>query len=127
MTTNARPDLRQFARGFFLGAPDEENPLGTFTEFDETDEKQHRHPGTSLGFKQGLVGGLIEPLHFMEFYQKELDPDHDDNFWDIYGNEESRMIEPVVVNLRASVILGHEVCGNVFFIPRQWRNEDEKN
>lgn len=127
MTTNARPNLRQFARGFHLGEPDEENPLGTHREFDETDEKMMRDSRTSLGFMQGLVGGLIEPLHYLKFYSQEpLGDDHEEFFWDVYGNEESRLVNSPVINMRASVILGHEICGNVFFIPRKWRAEDER-
>jgi hypothetical protein len=125
MTAKQRPDLRQFTRGFHLGAPNEEHPLGTFTEFDAEDEIKHRHPGTSLGFKQGLVGGLIEPLHFVDYYKlNELSDDHDEYFWDVYGFEEARLIEQPV-NIRASAILGHEIAGDVIFIPRSWRLEDK--
>ena len=121
MTDKAPIDLRQFSRGFKLAAPDEENPLGQFIEFDASDEIQHRHTGTSLGFKQALVGGLIEPLHYRQYYSGAVPADHDENYWDIYGDEEARMKEPNVVNLRATIILGHEIIGDVIFIPRGWR------
>ena len=119
-------DLRQFERGFKLSTPTSENSLGDFIEFDEVDEAQHRHTGTSLGFKQALVGGNIEPLHFAEFYKSELDTDHEEFFWDIYGNEDGAYQyddgNPPTVNLRATVILGHEVFGNIIFVPRSWRS-----
>jgi len=125
MGHNRLPNIRQFERGFLVTPADEENPLGTFVEFDAEDEIKHRHTGTSLKFKQALVGGYIEPLHFVEYYNQDLPDDHEEFFWDIYGDEEARMKGDPVVNLRASTILGHEIYGNVIFIPRAWRLEDE--
>ena len=130
MGHNRLPNIRQFERGFLVTPADEENPLGTFVEFDQVDELQHRHSGTSLKFKQALVGGLIEPLHFVEYYDTpNLPDDHEDYFWDIYGNEDARYQyndeDPPRINMRASAMLGHEVYGNIIFIPRAWRLEDE--
>lgn len=130
MTMKRLPNIRQFERGFHITAPTEEHPLGTFTEFEQQDEIQHRHPGTSLKFKQALVGGNIEPLHFIEFYKSELDPDHEEFFWDIYGNEDGSYQyddgNPPTVNMRASAILGHEVFGSIIFVPRAWRDERDE-
>ena len=147
------PNLRQFERGFLVTPANEDNPLGTFVEFDQVDEHQHRHSGTSLKFKQALVGGNIEPLHFVEYYGMSthdlgmdrhrqrgwltsqarpiatLPDDHEENFWDIYGNEDAAYQyndeDPPRINMRASAMLGHEVYGNIIFIPRSWRLEDE--
>jgi hypothetical protein len=121
------PNLRQFERGFHVTAATEEHPLGQFIEFTEEDEIKHRHPGTSLGYKQALVGGYIEVLHFMHFYRasEPLEADDEENYWDVYGDEEARIKGDPVANLRASAILGHEVMGDVIFIPRAWRLQDE--
>tara|TARA_R100000781_G_scaffold80070_1_gene49444 strand:- start:777 stop:1169 length:393 start_codon:yes stop_codon:yes gene_type:complete len=123
------PNIRQFERGFLVTPANEDNPLGTFVEFDQVDEHQHRHSGTSLKFKQALVGGNIEPLHFAEYYRGSLSDDHEDYFWDIYGNEDASFQyndeDPPRVNMRASTMLGYEVYGNIIFVPRSWRLEDE--
>lgn len=120
--------MRQFSRGFRVTPADEENPLGTFVEFTDEDVVKLRHSGTSLPFKQALVDGYIEVLHFVEFHKfyDDLDEDHDEFFWDIYGDEEARLKGDPLPNLRASAILGHEVYGAVIFVPRQWRIEDER-
>lgn len=107
------PETFTTLRAFVVYPRDPEHPYEQYREFTEAEIKAVRdREGDALRVLQGMVGGLIQPVWFLD---ENLDQE-----WTVYVNEEGLLLQ-LPVNLAATAMIGHStLVGPAVFHPAEW-------